>query len=175
MTTLTNSAIFTVGDAATAVESVALTILPAAASGSGSGRLIHPTLGTYDYSHMPDQWTNIDGDIIVAPIWSSAKTLIGAANTLMQGHVRDVTVTERWTFAVPVAHLRALLLHWQNPPDPSVGFVQWWPNYTSTLGFKVALTDLTVGSEAVTLDWISLRHNMVVSDVALKLRIIDRV
>lgn len=175
MTTLTNSATFEVGAGSTEIESATVTILPAISSGQGRGRLIHPTLGTYDYSHMPDQWANIDGDLIVAPIWSSAKTLMGAANTLMPGHIRDVTVTERWTFAVPIAHLRALLLFWQNPPNPDDGFVEWWPNYTSAQGFQVAMVAMEVGGEAVTLDWVSLRHSFVISDVALRMRIIDRV
>jgi len=175
MPTLTASSPFTIGSGSSEVESETITILPAVTSGQGRGRLIHPTFGAYDYSHMPDRWTNIDGDLIVAPIWSSAKTLLGAANTLMTGHIRDVTVTERWTFAVPIAHLRALLMYWQNPPDPDNGFVEWWPSYTSAEGFKVAMVDLTVGGEAVTLNWVSLRHSMVIDDVALRMRIIDRV
>ncbi|WP_407280614.1 hypothetical protein U5817_10040 [Aromatoleum evansii] len=176
MPTLTASASFTIGAGASTVESATVTILPALAGGTGRGRLVHPTLGTYDYEHQPDHWTNIDGDLIVPPIWASEKTLLGASNTLMTGHIRDVTVTEQWTaFATKIAHVRALLLFWQNPPDPDNGFVEWWPNYTSAQGFKVAMVGLEVGGEEVTLDWISRRHSFVTEGVILRMRIIDRV
>lgn len=175
MPTLTASASFTIGAGASTVESTTVTILPALAGGTGRGRLIHPTLGTYDYEHQPDHWTNIDSDLIVAPIWSGEKTLLGASNTLMTGHIRDVTVTEKWTFAVKISHVRSLLMFWQNPPDPDNGFVQWWPSYTSTNGFKVAMVALEIGGEEVTLDWFSRQHSVVSEGVVLKMRIIDRV
>lgn len=175
MPTLTASANFTVGAGASTVESATATILPAISAGAGRGRLIHPALGTYDYEHTPDRWTNIDGDLIVPPIWSGEKTLLGAANTLMQGHVRDVTVAEHWTFAIRMTQLRSLLMFWQNPPDPDNGAVEWWPNYTSAHGFKVAMVGLEVAGEEITLDWRTRRDSLVVEGVVLRMRIIDRV
>jgi hypothetical protein len=175
MTTLTNSSTFSIGAGTTTVESVSFPILPAISSTQGRGRLIHPTLGTYDYSHQPDKWKGIDGDLLVAPIWSYSKTLLGGANTLMTGHIRDVLCTEQWTFAIPIAHLRSLILFWMNPPDPDDGFVQWCPNYTSENGFYVAIVGLEVGEEEITLDWISQRHDLVISGVKISFRIIDRV
>lgn len=175
MPTLTASANFIIGAGASTVESATVAILPAISAGSGRGRLIHPTLGTYDYDCMPDRWTNIDGDLIVAPIWSGEKTLLGAANTLQQGHIRDVTVKEEWTFAMRMPQLRALLLFWMNPPDPDNGFVEWWPTYTSAQGFKVAMVGLEVAGEEITLNWITKRHAFEIEGVVLRMRIIDRV
>jgi hypothetical protein len=68
MTILTSSATIAVGDGAAAVDSVQLTVLPAVGAPNGRGRLVHPSLGTYDYVRGPDEWTNIDGDAIIAPI-----------------------------------------------------------------------------------------------------------
>ena len=128
MTTLTASATLTIGDASTVTESISLLVLPVAGSYEGTGRLVHPTFGTYDYERPPDEWTNLDGDALIAPIWASTKTLLGAANTLFAGNLRDVIVEERWTQPVCclAAHLRALLPMWMNPPDPSVAYVEWY-------------------------------------------------
>lgn len=158
MTILTSSATITVGDGATATDSVQITVLPVAGAQQGRGRLIHPSLGTYDYPTGPDEWTNIDGDVIIAPIWASTKTLVGSANTLFVGNLRDVTVEERWTQSVAcrIEHVRALLAFWMNPPDPSVAYVEWYPSYTSALGYKVILLDLTLAGKAVTIT--SLSH-----------------
>jgi hypothetical protein len=174
MTTLTASTTFSVGASSTVVETVTTTILAAVAAGSGRGRLVHPTLGTYDYSHMPDQWVNVDSDVIIAPIWANARTLDGAANTLWQGSIRDVEVEERWTFAVPVAHLRTILSYWQNPPDPDDGYVSWYPNYANGNGYQVLMLNVSVGGEGVMLNWVSRRHSFVIEDMALRMRIVAR-
>ena len=175
MTTLTSSTTFTIGAGTTVVESASVTILPAVGAGEGRGRLVHPTLGTYDYAFMPDEWLNVDGDVIIPPIWATSKTLEGAANTLWQGHIRDVEVEEHWTFAVEIEHLRSILSFWQNPPDPADGYVEWWPNYANANGYKVLLLNVTVGGDAVKLNWISRRHTFVIEDMALRMRLVDRV
>src|SRR5450631_3165435 len=136
MTTLTSSSTFTIGAGTVVTETVAITILPGAAPGTGKGRLIHPTLGTLDYDFPPDEWANIDADVIVEPIWASAKALSGSLNTLLQGDLRDSIVQEHWTqeWNVTLPFLRQLLSFWQTPPDPVTGTpIQWWPNYTSIL------------------------------------------
>jgi hypothetical protein len=182
MTTLTSSATFTIGAGSAIVESVAVTILPAIGSSTGKGRLIHPTLGTLDYGYAPDEWSNIDGDLIVPPIWSSAKTLQGAANALWQGNVRDVIVYECWIqdLNMPVAMLRQLLAFWQNPPDPDAGSpVQWWPNYASALGFNVAMLSVEVAGDGpgqgVVLDALVPRRGWVGGKVTNTMRILSRV
>ena len=177
MTTLTSSASFTVADAATATATVTLPVIAAGGfSAGGTGRLIHPTLGTYDYARAPNEWTNLDGDVVIPPIWSSTKTLLGAANTLFVGDLRDVTVEETWreTGAVmEAAMIRTLLSFWMNPPDPAVAFVQWFPSYTSALGFNVILLDLTLKGRAITFD--SLSHQgWVRGPVNLKIKIVSR-
>lgn len=176
MTTLTSSATISVGGAATAVDSMQLTVLPAVGTASGRGRLVHPSLGTYDYIRGPDEWSNIDGDVIVAPIWASSKTLLGSANTLFVGNIRDVTVEERWTQSVAgeLSLVRALLAFWMNPPDPSLAYVEWYPTYTSNLGFKVILLALTVGGKEISLS--SLAHQgWVRGPIVLRMKIAGRV
>src|SRR5438105_11089454 len=96
MTTLTSSATITIGDGSTVTEQASVVVIPAAGVGEGNGRLIHPTLGTYDYDMPPNQWVNLHGDVIVAPIWASEKTLSSVANTLWQGVIRDVVIEEHW-------------------------------------------------------------------------------
>lgn len=174
MSTLTGSTTFSIGASSTVTESASVVILPAIAAGAGRGRLVHPTLGTYDYAYMPDQWMNVDGDVIIAPIWASSRTLDGAANTLWQGNIRDVEVEERWTFAVSIAHVRSIVAFWQNPPDPDNGYVAWYPNYANGLGFDVIMSAVTVGGEGVTLNYISRRHSFVIEDMALRMRIVGR-
>jgi hypothetical protein len=174
MTTLTASATFSVGASSTLTESITATILPAIVAGAGRGRLVHPTLGTYDYAYMPDEWVNVDSDVIIPPIGANARTLDGAANTLWQGHIRDVEVEERWTFAVSIAHLRSIAAMWQNPPDPDDGYVQWYPNYANGNGYSVLLLDLSAGGQGIKLNWISRRHSFLIEDMALRMRIVAR-
>lgn len=182
MTTLTSSATFTIGAGAVVIESAPLTILPAIGAATGRGRLIHPTLGTLDYPNAPDEWVNIDGDLIVAPVWASTKTLQGSANALWQGNVRDVTVSECWIqeLNIPIAFLRQLLAFFQNPPDPDAGTpVQWWPNYTSPLGFQVAMTGVKVagdsGADGIVLDALANRSGWVDGKLTNTMQILGRV
>ena len=188
MTTLTSSATFTIGAGTAAVASATVNVLPALSSASGKGRLIHPTLGTLDYPNAPDEWINVDGDVIVAPTWSTVKTLQGATNALWAGNLRDVTVQEVWIqeMNVQVSFLRQLIAFWTNPPDPDTGTpVQWWPNYTTALGYQVVLENLTVLGdgqglrdsllrEGVTLNAFALIQGWVSGKVTLTMRILGR-
>ncbi len=138
--------------------------------------MIHPSLGTYDYIRGPDEWMNIDGDIIIPPVWSSSKTLLGAANTLFIGDVRDVIVEERWTQGVAgeLQHMRALLAMWMNPPDPAVAYVEWWPNYTSAEGFNVIFLSMTLGGQGITISSLS-KQGWVRGPLVLRMRIASRI
>lgn len=180
MTILTSSASFTIGDAATVTEQITISVLPAVGAAVGRGRLVHPALGTYEYARAPDQWTNMDGDAIVAPTWASTRTLGGAANTLWKGSIRDVEVVERWNadggLSMTVDQLRMLVAHWSNPPDPAVSRVKWYPSYVNANGYEVALVSLTSGGG----DGIALNHvifneaGYVNFDVELRLRILGK-
>lgn len=176
MTTLTSSATFSIGAAAVVTESASTLILPVASASQGRGRLIHPSLGTYDYQHAPDEWTNLDGDVLIAPIWASSKTLSGSSNTLWMGDIRDVTVEEHWTgqLSASLAHLRMLLAFWQNPPDPADAYVQWYPSYANTHGYNVLLLAVEVGGQAVTLNYIS-RQGWVAAPITLRMKIAGRI
>jgi hypothetical protein len=176
MTTLTSSATLAIGDAAIVIEQAQLIILPVAGVGEGRGRLVHPTLGVYDYAHAPDEWTNLDGDVIISPIWANTKTLSGASNTLWTGDIRDTVVEERWTgrLSASMAHFRALLAMWQNPPDPAAEYVEWWPSYTTAQGYKVLLLALEVGGQAITLNYIA-RQGWVSAPITLRMRVAERI
>ncbi len=178
MTTLTSSSTITVGDGAVVTETAAIPILPALGSSAGTGRLVHPTLGTYDYDLAPTQYSNLHGDALIAPIWASSMTLGGAANTLWQGKLRDVVVQETWSggdLSMRTPQFERLLSFWQNPPDPAVSAVLWYPNYASALGFKVALIGLTVGGQGITIDAGWVASGFIVQPVVLTLRVLDRV
>lgn len=163
------------GAGGTLTETVTLTVLPIAGPGEGKGRLIHPTLGTYDYRHAPDEWTNLSSDIVIAPVWANARTLDGAANTLWPGSMQDVECSERWTSPVSmeISFFNQLLVFWQNPPQPP-GYVEWWPSYQNDLGYRVILLEVKSGGQQVTLDFVS-RKGWVRGITELRMRIIGYV
>lgn len=187
MPTLNATTTFTVAAAPVALATVPVFVTLNAGNTQmpGMGRLIHPTLGTLDYTHPPTEWTNIDGDVISPPVWASTKTLSGTSNTLWAGNIRDVVCVERWRERGPLrmtmGQLRTMLAFYQNPPDPTAAAVTWYPEYTSTLGFRVAMVSLTVGGDGITLDWVSRAPSQVGPqmvadrDVELRLRILGRV
>lgn len=182
MPTLTSSSTFTIGAGSAVVESVAVPILPAIGSTTGKGRLIHPTLGTLDYPNAPDEWRNIDGDVIIAPIWTNAKTLLGSSNALWQGNIRDVEVEERWNYSMNVqaAFFRQIVSFWVNAPDPDTDApVQWWPNYISPLGFQVAIKDIAIGDQGkqtgVVLDPLLPLRGWVSGKIIVTMQILGRV
>lgn len=176
LATLNSEATFTIGEASTETASTVLTILPAIGEGTGPGRLVHPTLGTYDYEKCPDEWSNMDGDAIIAPIWASSKTLDGAANTLFSGNIRDVVIEERWIgdLSVSLAMLRMLAAFWQNPPNPADGYIEWYPNYINELGFKVIILALELNGQGINFDYMA-RQGYVSGDLVLRMRIAGRV
>ena len=175
MTTLTSTATLVIANAAIAIDSISLTVLPVPATGTGRGRLVHPTFGSYDYERPPDEWEGIRGDAIISPIWASTKTLLGAANTLFVGDLRDVIVEERWTQSLvgSSSFVDALIAMWQNPPDPSVAYVQWFPNYCSAESFNVVLLGLTLGSKGITTATVS-KQQRERGPMVLRMRICGR-
>lgn len=176
MPTLTSAASWTLGAASPAAEELEIPILPAVSSTTGRGRLVHPTLGIVDYEKAPDAWSGIDTDILMPPVWASTKTLSGAANTLWRGNLRDAVAIERWLgddLSMSIEQLRLLLAVWQNPVDPAAGYLQWWPNYSTTLGYQVMMTDVSVGGQGVTLDYIT-RQGWVAAPVTISYRIAGR-
>lgn len=153
---LTSSASFNVVGAAEELITLPIEVYPSFPTGYGHGRIIHPTLGAFDYEVKPDEWVNIDADAIIAPIWASTRTMTSAANVLWEGNLRDVTVEERWKalggLAMPMTQLRMLLAIWTTPMDPDVGYVQWYPTYITNVAFKVLPVALTAGGQGITFD-----------------------
>jgi hypothetical protein len=147
-------------------------------SGSGvypGGRLVHPSLGTYDYPATPTETVNVLGGVIVPPIWSHAMTLGGGIDTLWPGFKRDARVIERWIHGAsggPIAHLIALLNFWQNPPDPTTpSYVVWSPSYATTASYNVAIVAVRSGGQEITIDQRLRRYGYAPSPVELELRI----
>lgn len=181
MTTLTGSTTFSVGDSDTEITTTPLLILPLAGIGEGTGRLIHPDIGTYDYPYAPDEWLNFDSDIIIPPVWGGAKTLDGAANMLFAGHIRDVEVEEHWTSEIggPLTFMRVLLAMWQNPPDPDDGYVQWYPSYANEFGYNVLILSVKLGGQDVTMNYVtrqtdSVGDRWVEGTIVIRMRIIEK-
>lgn len=161
MAVLTNSTTFTIAVNSTLAADTTLEVLPVAVSGEGRGRLIHPTLGTFDYPYMPKQWTNMDGNAIIFPDWQTSKTLGSGMGALWPGNIRDVVCKETWVpdggLSMPMSMLRVLIAMLQNPPDPTSDYVQWWPSYVTTLGFDVIIKNLTVDGQDITFTDVTLQ------------------
>jgi hypothetical protein len=146
MTTLTSNATITIGDGATATETISLSVVAAPIGGSGKGRLVHPTIGTIDYDRQPDRTDGMRGDAHIAPVWASSKALRGTANTLFAGDLRDVVCMEHWTQPFVTATFADVLQSiFVNPPNPSGNHVIWYPSYLNAFGFKVVITDFSLG------------------------------
>lgn len=183
---LNSNASFAVADSGTESANVTATVMPAVGYGTGGlGRLVHPTLGTYDYQWQPDQRVNVHGDVIYTPEWLHSKTLGASALTLASGKVQDPIVIERWNFGdgmVPLALVVALLLFVQNPTDVDAGsYITWSPNYANSRTWRVAVVGLRVGGEQVTIDsWLATQNDGTVNGYTvgpceLALRIISEV
>lgn len=149
---LSASATLTVADQApTTAAATAVVQAPVGYGTGGRGRLVHPTLGAYDYVNTPDEIENVDGDIIIPPIWAHAQTIGGAVDALWSGYPRDVKVTERWAqgdVGCPIEHLRQLYQFFANPPPLTGTPVIWTPNYINAKSYNVALVDLRSGGSA---------------------------
>lgn len=160
-------------------ESVIIPILSAPAEApNGTGRLVHPTLGTYDYDLAPTKWRNIDSDIVVAPKWGVTEVLTGQKFTLWQGYDRDTRVAEIWEptgnakASMRNEQMRMLLDLFMNPPTPP-SFIEWYPNYTTSSGYKVIITGFTVGGSDVELDYVT-RAGLVTGEVTLTMQIAEK-
>jgi len=176
---LTATTNFTILDASPVVESITLSVVAAGGPGSGNGRMIHPTLGSLDYTLPPHEWTSMGSDAIIAPIWASQQTLSSAANTLWPGNLRDVAPEERWIpsagLSMPLAMLNALIAFWMNPPDPDVGYIEWHPSYVTTLKYSVIITSIEVNGSPLTMSPQTVGTNLVEFPVTVKMRITGRV
>ena len=82
---------------------------------------------------------------------------------------KDIQVSLHWSWL--------LVAMWQNPPDPSVATVQWWPSYSNELGFNVVILSLRVGpGEGINLDPLVKNGNGYVrGPVILRMRVVSRV
>ena len=176
MTTLTSSSTLTLTVGTTTTDSVGINVLPLSSSAPGRGRLIHPTLGTLDYPYAPDNWSGVDTDIIIPPVWAYSQTLSGGANTLWAGNIKDVMVREQWDSAIsmPLPFLRTLLNFYMNPPAPESGYVEWQPSYTNAHRYHVILVKVGSGGSELVLDYIT-RQGWLAGTLELQMRMIEKI
>ena len=179
MATFSTEATFAVGDTGVTVdESVTVNVTGPVTAPNGTGRLIHPTLGTYDYDIAPDEWGNVDADIIAPPIWSHSLTLTGAASAKWAGTIQDLEVYERWTgrLAVAAGQLRMFVDMWQAPPDKP-NYLRWSPNYINNNTYNVQLVALSCGGQAgVNVDFTILQgRGFVKGPLEMTYRIVSKV
>jgi hypothetical protein len=175
---LTASATFTVADSSAVSTSGQIIIQPPVGIGTGGkGRLIHPTVGTYDYLVRPTHTVNFDGEVAYPPVWRHTMTLGGGVDALWPGFIRDVEVIEHWAtgeVGCPIDHLRMLWTLFANPPAVGVVPVIWVPNYASSAEFDVAIVDVTAGGKEYTLDRRLAEWGYAPQPVELKMRILAR-
>lgn len=176
MSVISASASIPIGEGAIATEVADLTVLPLAAPGEGKGRLIHPTLGTFDYYYKPDEWTELYGDLIAPPKIATSAALLGSVTTVWPGDIRDLQPEERWTTGVAskIDQFAMFVAMWTTPPGPTVEPVQWWPSYQTNLGYKVLILDVSVAGKGLTFDFLT-RKDFLRGEVIIKFQILGRV
>jgi hypothetical protein len=182
---LTSSADITIAPGSIMSAVITLSVLPPANAPYGFGKLIHPILGAFDYQYKPDEWVNVDSDVIIRPDWANTKTLTSGVNALWAGNIKDVVAEERWVQALtmPVAQLRMMIAVYTTPVDPALGYVQWAPNYSNNFIYNVIPIKLTVGdSDDIVLDdFVNLKDDadqpdgFVVRPVTFTMRLVSRV
>ena len=159
MATLTAEDTFSVNAAADEVaESVDVTVVSAVGYPGGKGRLYPPVYGTYDYDIAPDEWDNLDLDVLYPPIWSHTQTLTSVVSTRWAGTIKDVVVRERWINRVVFksAQFRMFIDMWMNPP--SAGNIVWSPTYVTNTQFNVEMVSIDAGgSNGLTQDYLLLQ------------------
>ncbi len=178
--TLSASATFDVADQAPTDLDATVIVQPAAGVGTGGrGRLVHPTLGAFDYYDAPDETVNLDrGGVIVRPLWERSRTLSGQVDALWSGFLRDARVIERWRngdVGSPIAHLRMLQAIVANPPDPAAGVagaVVWEPSYATGTRYAVIVADVRAGGDEYQIDWRLEGYGFAPQPVELELRVL---
>lgn len=177
--TLTANGTFNVADQTPLSASASVVVQPPVTVGTGhGGRLVHPTLGTYDYSTSPDELVNIDGGPLYGPIWSHSATLGGGVDTVWEGSLRDTRVLERWgtigDVGGPIALARMLWQFYANPPTPP-SYVIWAPTYATASTWNVAIVGVRVGAESYTLNQVLLARGYVPAPIELEMRVISAI
>lgn len=176
MTIIASTTFSVANQASLSVNATAIVLAAAGDVLADRGRLVHPTLGTYDYINTPNETLNIDGDITAPPIWTHEMTLGGDVDTNWSAFINDAKVIERWTMGdtgSTIEHLRALWLFFSNPPeDPIATPVLWYPNYANLNVYNVVLTAVRAGREGYTLDRRLLSYGYAPSPVELELRVL---
>lgn len=170
------SSIYNVADASITSVSVTQIVQPPVGVGTGGrGRLVHPTLGVYDYANTPTETVNVDGDVCFGPIWSHEQTIGGGVDTQWPGYMRDVVVVERWAqgdVGSLLSHLRQLWAFFANPPA-SGAYVLWSPNYANANTYRVAIVAVTAGGEEYKIDrWLADKRGYTPSPVEIKMRVL---
>lgn len=154
--------------------------IPTAGDITKTGKLVHPTVGTLQYTFMPYKWSGVDGDVIVLPIWQVEQTLTGRHATMWPGTIEDALCVEFWT-GLPIAMTDVLQRMYETPTDIEAGqFVVWSPEYCSDNSYKVVIEWLEArglgpaGDPPVQHGYVQTVHGWDTKDVTIKFRIKDR-
>jgi hypothetical protein len=125
----------------------------------------------------PDRWDNFDSvPWTPRPLVSAQKTLSSAQVVRWPGYLPDNPVREIWRGQDTVSRMTAYMLrrlyeYYMNPPLS--GYITWHPKDRTETAYLVQIEGLTVGGQdAVTFDFLALRHELIPLEVVLKLRII---
>lgn len=154
---LSSNTSVSVADRTTASSDLTDTLLPPVGVGTGGrGRLVHPTLGTYDYANTPDETVNVEVVASMPPLWLHSQTISGAVETRWLGVLQGMRVVERWLngdVGALLTHLNQLWTFYANPPNPdAASYVTWAPNYAHSAVYNVVIVGLRCGGTEYTLN-----------------------
>jgi hypothetical protein len=122
---------------------------------TASRRLVHPDSDTFPelvYPRNPDRTTNLDNQVLPAPLASVALTLTGTRVTRFERSISDTLCTEIWEAGTSLSMLapffRLLYEYLANPPafDPvDQPYILWEPRDRTDRVYEVELVRMTVG------------------------------
>ncbi len=122
-------------------------------------RLVHPnsSLAPLIYAQNPPVYSNIDTDVLVAPITNTVLTLDDTKVVRFERLQKDMVVEELWPGSrqnpsMTTAFFQMFYEYWKNPPalTGNVGeFIVWEPREKTDDTYQVELVGLILGREQV--------------------------
>lgn len=150
--------IYTIAQGNPTVAGQTLTLLGTGTAGTPGAKhvLTHPTAGLAPLTYIsnPDRILNLDNDVLVSPLITTALTLADRKVFRFEGFLADTIVTEIWIaggtkMAMLAAQARLLYEYWINVPDfdpVSPVYVQYQPRSRNAKTYNVEIVSLSIGS-----------------------------
>ena len=149
---------YSLGAAAATAELITFVELASAGDPLAKSRLVYPgsppAFNPITYFVNPDKRGGFDNDqLILPPSRTAVKTLDDHVVISFENTVVDRFVEERWTvdrgkLSMPTSFYRELRNYNENTPDPeTLGFIQWFPENQSSLGWNVVFISLNAGTD----------------------------